>query len=117
MSFVVCFFLDIVYACVLLVGLLPRSACPPFLTDFSRLFSGISLHSPHPLNFLDLFCIASLFLVGFAIPTSHVSAPDAEENSVVKRQLNSGEFVRCMDVSCIANLIKVSSAGNERVFT
>lgn len=34
-------------------------------------------------------------------------APDAEENTLVKAQLNRGEFVSCRDVNCISNLIKV----------
>jgi hypothetical protein len=34
-------------------------------------------------------------------------APDAEENAIVKRLLNNNEFVRCVDINCIANLLKV----------
>ena len=34
-------------------------------------------------------------------------APDADECSFVKHQLNSNEFVSCQDLHCISNLLKV----------
>ena len=34
-------------------------------------------------------------------------APDGDESMFVKQQLNDNSFVRCNDVNCISNLIKV----------
>ncbi len=34
-------------------------------------------------------------------------APDGDESSYVKQQLNANKFVKCSDVNCISNLLKV----------